>query len=528
MNASVSFLRAKMAPAALATAIGLALAVTTPAQAQYSYPGTASSSARTAHISPKYAGTPISSPQRPGSPGHQGGCGPGANCNGMLSGGNAPDGAGPSASGMPNRASSVHPIRAGARQRAEYGTSDNGYGRGNPSMRHGEACPPGSECATPVPANGSGSGHTSGGYGAHESYGAASTQAPHQANAIHPIQAGGSASINPVRAGAERGALDYGPSANSNANFRNSVTGKSSGPNVNTTGQQTSFTGPNGKQVDLNGMSNPSITGPNGQKVGMGGPDLNHLGGGYGHQKGSGMNMGGNVSFSNGSGSMQQTGSAPGMASANGLNMNNGGAAGTSEGADGGNNKLTNYNDTHNPDGSTKSGSGSSSSGSFWSHPIDNTVGAIQSAFNGGSGSDGGNSGNSHSSTGNGSGSSGAEGMDPNKMYPVKNPNSHHVQSGGGDMPADMGATAGPGEIVSGTGQIVHPGQKKGQDTGGGQGQDSGSSNSGGRNAQGQYIAPSGQDNVKKPKEVGVLKMDYNGKNGAIDPKLNGSNGGGG
>lgn len=506
MNASVSFLRAKMAPAALATAIGLALAMTTPAQAQYSYPGTASSSARTAHIGPKYAGTPISSSQRPGSPGHQGGCGPGANCNGMLSGGNAPDGGGPSASGMPNRASSVHPIRAGARQRAEYGTSDNGYGRGNPSMRHGEACPPGSECATPVPANGSGSGHTSGGYGAHESYGAASAQAPHEANAIHPIAAGGSASINPVRAGAERGALDYGPSANSNANFRNSVTGKTSGPNTNVTGQQTSFTGPNGKKVNMDGPQ--SFTGPNGQKQTIGGgPDLNNLGGGYGHQKGSGINQG--MSYSadgNGSMSGTRTGSTPGMASASGMNMNNGGAAGASEQA------------------------GAPDSFGEWVHrkaaDSDPNVVSTTSSDKGTvtwhgdqkwSGTD-------------------SDGLTWNNGKPWNGPdgdggsyqNGHHIAGVQNQDSADMGPTAGPGEIVSGTGQIVHPGQKKGQDTGGGQGQDSGSSNSGGRNAQGQYIAPLGQDNVKKPKEVGVLKMDYNGKNGAIDPKLNGSNGGGG
>lgn len=453
MNARVSLFRARTAPSALALAIALAF-VGAPAQAQYSYPGTAGSSGH-------YAG--------------------------------------------------IHPIRAGGRGRADGANAPARLDRGNPSMRRGEACPPGSECATPVPANGGGSGHPASGYGAHESYGAASAQAPHEANAIHPIKAGGSASINPVRAGAGHSALNYGPSQSSNVNFRNGVTGKSNGPNVNTTGQQTSFTGPNGKKVDMDGSQ--TIIGPNGQKQTIGGgPNLNNLGGGYGHQKGSGLKQG--MSYSadgNGSISGTRTGSAPGMASASGMNMNNGGVSGAETG------------DHTNPNfqkGQSKDGGVAVYDGPF-SNSVYNHTGGDGQPHDG------------HPDDGidrNGTEWKGGKVWDGTDADGVKWRNG--VQSSPGKMKntsvADTGPSAGPGEIVSGTGQVVHPGQKKGQDTGGGQGKDGGSTNSGGQNAQGQYIAPSGQDNVKKPKEVGALKMNYNGKNGAIDPKLNGSNGGGG
>jgi hypothetical protein len=528
MNAPRSFIRATMAPASLAAAIGLAFAVSAPAQAQYTYPGTASSSGHYASsIHPIRAGAreraeygALPGRPTPAEPGEPGTTGHGSHS--VHNGG--------AQYRDPSRFDGAHvrdtqvarPMPAHRPQRATA-TMNGGYG--NPSMQRGEACPPGSNCGVPASgrqqSNGGGPA-SSAGYGGQERYG----YGGRAAESVHPAQVGGSASISPVRAGAAHGALNYGTSQNA-AGYRNTVTGNSSGPSTHVSGQENSFTGPNGKQVNMGNQT--SFTGPNGQKQTIGGgPDLNNLGGGSGHQKGSDIKQG--MSYSadgNGSISGTRTGSAPGMASANGLDMNNGGAAGTSEGTDGGSHKLTNYNDTHNPDGSSKSGSGNSSSGSFWSHPIDNTVGAVEGVFKGGSGSHDGNSGNSHSSTGKGSGSTGAEGMDPNKMYPVKNPNSHHVQSGGGDMPADMGATAGPGEIVSGTGQVVRPGQKKGQDTGGGQ-TDDGSSHGGGQNAQGQYIAPSGQDAPVKPKEVGVLKMNYNGKNGVTDPKLNGTNGGGG
>jgi len=309
-----------------------------------------------------------------------------------------------------------------------------------------------------------------------------------------------------VRAGDVHGALNYGPSQTSNANFRNSVSGRTSGPNVNTSGQQTSFIGPNGKKVNMDGSQ--TVAGPNGQKQTIGGgPDLNKLGGGYGHEKGSGIKQG--ISYSadgNGSISGTRTGSAPGMASASGMNINNGGSSGVSEQA------------------------GAPDSFSEWVHrkaaDSDPNVVSTTSSDNGTltwhgdqkwSGKD-------------------DDGLTWNNGRPMDGPdghggtyqNGHDIKLVKNQDTADMGPTAGPGEIVSGTGQVVHPGQKKGQDTGGGQGKDGGSTSGGGQNAQGQYIAPSGQDNVKKPKEAGTLKMNYNGKNGAIDPKLNGSNGGGG
>src|SRR5690242_1785890 len=121
MNTRASVLRVTLAPAALAAAMAMAMGLSAPAQAQYTYPGSDSSGGHSAKTSP---------------------------------------------------------MRAGARQRAEYGNASTHPGRGNPSMQHGEACPPGSRCATPVPAHGSGgsgSGHPAGGYGARESYGYAAS-----------------------------------------------------------------------------------------------------------------------------------------------------------------------------------------------------------------------------------------------------------------------------------------------------------------------------------------------------------------
>jgi hypothetical protein len=93
-------------------------------------------------------------------------------------------------------------------------------------------------------------------------------------------------------------------------------------------------------------------------------------------------------------------------------------------------------------------------------------------------------------------------------------------------MPADTGGESGPGEVVSGTGKVVHPGRPGGSDVGGGQGQDSGASGGGSNrnNATGAYLAPSGQDVTRgpKPKEQGVLKTNYNGKLGVTDPQQNG------
>ncbi|HET6905675.1 MAG TPA: hypothetical protein VFH52_01850, partial [Rhodanobacteraceae bacterium] len=120
--------------------------------------------------------------------------------------------------------------------------------------------------------------------------------------------------------GMGRGALNYGTSQSA-AGYRNTVTGQSSGPNTKVTGQQDSFSGPNG-QVN---MGNQKVTGPNGQVVGQQSPGGKY-GGGYGQQKGAGIGYG-----SNGAGVITQTGSTPGMASANGMNMNNGGSSGASE-----------------------------------------------------------------------------------------------------------------------------------------------------------------------------------------------------
>src|SRR5690348_12435474 len=283
MNAPRSFIRATMAPASLAAAIGLAFAMSAPAQAQYRYPGTASSSGHYASsIHPIRAGAreragygalpgrrePSTSREPAPIDGSQSGnVGAGYRDPTRFDGAHVRD------------AQVARPAPAHRPQRA-MAAMNGGYG--NPSMQSGEACPPGSNCAMPnsgrQQSNGGGPA-SSGGYGEQARYG----YGGRAADSVHPAQAGGSASISPVRAGS-RGALNYGPRQNSNSNFRNSVTGTTNGPSTNPTGQPTSFNGPNGKV----GMGGPqSFTGPNGksQTIG-GGPDLNNLGGRNGHQKG--------------------------------------------------------------------------------------------------------------------------------------------------------------------------------------------------------------------------------------------------
>ena len=294
-------------------------------------------------------------------------------------------------------------------------------------------------------------------------------------------------------AAAGRGALNYGTSQSA-AGFRNTVTGKSSGPSTNVTGQQNSFTGPNGQKVNMSGSQ--SFTGPNGQKVGQQTPNGTY-GGGYGHQKGSGINGGYSYTSQNGSMSGSRTGNAPGMANGDKPNFNNGGTAGASDSA-------SELNQEHNPfsdgNGTTTSDKGTLT---FKDHQK-------------WSGTD-------------------SDGLTWNKGKPWDGPDGdggfythgHHVKgSSGGDMPADTGGESGPGEVVSGTGKVVHPGRPGGSDVGGGQGQDSGASGGGSNrnNATGAYLAPSGQDVTRgpKPKEQGVLKTNYNGKLGVTDPQQNG------
>jgi hypothetical protein len=443
MNAERSFLRATMASASLATAIALAFAMSTPAQAQYGYPGTASSSARAAHISP---------------------------------------------------------VRAGASMRSGYlaPTSSARHGNSNPSMQPGEACPPGSQCAHPQTGGGSGASPSSNAYGARESYGATPTQSAREANAVRPVATGGRASVSPTRAGGTRGALNYGTSQSA-ANFRSTMNGQQgTGPATNVTGQQTSVTGPDGKQINMGNQT--SFTGTNGKKQTLGGgPDLNHLGGGYGHQKGGGMNMGGTTSYQNGSGSMTRTGSAPGMASANGMNMGNGGHAGASD-------SFSELNQEHNP---FSDGNGKTTS----------DHGTLQ--FQDGkkfSGTD-------------------SDGLTWNRGKPWNGPdgdggtyqNGNHIVGVKNKDTADTGPDYGGGELVNGAGNVVRPGQKPGSDAGGGQGQDAGASGGGTNrnNATGGYIVTGtyGQDAPVKPKEKGVLKANYNGKLGVTDPQRNGGGG---
>src|SRR5690348_4410582 len=138
MNAQRSFLRTSFAPASLAAAIGLALVLGTPAQAQYTYPGTASSAGHLARITPVRAGIPVRNANPPASmsgPGSS--CDtPGPDCDSTdgESGGGGPDSSGRIGYGgdTSGHANSIHPIRAGTPTTAN---SANGYGRGNPSMR---------------------------------------------------------------------------------------------------------------------------------------------------------------------------------------------------------------------------------------------------------------------------------------------------------------------------------------------------------------------------------------------------------
>lgn len=417
MNARLSFLRATMAPAALATAIGLACAMSAPAQAQYTYPGAASSAGHSARISP---------------------------------------------------------MRAGARARADYANAPARSRAGNPSMQRGEACPQGSQCATPVPANGRGSERPSGGYGAHESYGYGAASPVRQSTA-------GAATASPVKAGSPRGALNYGPSQTSNENFRNSVTNKASGPsapNMNS-GQPTSVPGPNGP-VKVGGSQ--TYTGANGKQHTLGQQAPNLTGTGYGHP-------------TNEHGPMSDFGKASG-----------GGAP-----------QSTNGMDPYKADnGAAGAGFGLSD---------------IKKALDWGSGGSSSSStpdaGSKPHATPNGGPvdpNAGSDGIDRKSGVKVA-PDVKGSGSGTTGSPSPE-INYGPGEIVSGSGHVITPGTPAGSDVHGGQ-TDDGASHSGGQNAMGQYVAPSGQDNVRKPKEKGVLKMNYNGKNGATDPKLNGSNGGG-
>src|SRR5690348_13546146 len=475
MNAPRSFIRATMAPASLAAAIGMAFAMSAPAQAQYRYPGTAGSSGHYASsIHPIRAGAR----ERAGYGALPGRPEPSTSREPALTDGSQSGKAGGAAYRNPTRFDGAHvraaqvarPVPAHRPQRA-MATMNGGYG--NPSMQRGEACPPGSNCAAPTSgrqeSNGGGPA-PSAGYGGQERYG----HIGRAADSVQPAQASGSASISPVRAGAAHQALSYGTSQNA-AGYRNAVTGNSSGPSTHVSGQANSFTGPNGKVS----MGNSQVTGPNGEKVGQQSPGGKY-GGGYGQQKNSGVGYGN--SFTDGSGSMRQTGNAPGMANANGMNMNNGGAAGASEQA------------------------GVSDSFGEWVHreaaDSDPNVVSTTSSDNGTltwhgdqkwSGTDKGGMTWNNGKPWNGSDGKGG-------FYT----NGHHVKGSGGEMPADTGGTSGPGEVVNGTGQVVHPGKPGGQDTGGGQGKDAGGSGSGdSKNATGQYATSntplSGQDAPIKP-----------------------------
>ena len=217
MTAQFPFLRAKVAPTALAAAIALSFAFAAPAQAQYHYPGSASSSG-----------------------GHM--------------------------------ANAIHPIRARGDNRADYGNGASPSDRNrthnrNPSMQPGEACPIGSACGPHAPSGASATGSV--GYGGGTTYGEAS--APRQANAIHPIaaQAVDQRELQPARTSGMNPAL--GQSRN---NIGNRVPTTSYGTSNFKIGQL----GPNGQlPTTAYGQKVPlgptkTVTGPNGQKIGLGAP----------------------------------------------------------------------------------------------------------------------------------------------------------------------------------------------------------------------------------------------------------------
>jgi hypothetical protein len=478
MNARFSLLRARTAPGVLAAAIGLAFGLSAPVQAQYRYPGTASSSGHVARA----ARVRARAPERAAS---------------TRAGETAPRGLN-SWVGTPFPVSSGNPVQPGNVPRTG-GARPVAAGAGRRAVR-------------------SRAEHPASGYGARESSGSPQTPV-HQGYAspgpasARPVSR--SASVSPVRAGA-RGALNYGPSQTSNTNFRNSVTNNTSGPsapNMNSS-QPTSVPGPNGP---VHVGSPTSYTGANGTKHGLGQQTPDLTGGGFGHQVTRQQNSMANIGRASGGGAPQgafgmdpyKTGNGSAGAMKGDRTNPNFQKGQSKEGGvavyDGLGHTLVSSGSTE-WNGTTKSGhpdNGIDRNGTEWKKGVvwDGT--------------------DEH-------GTKWRDGKNAGGTVPSQDELDRRKDKLGGSDVAPEIVDAGPGEIVSGTGQVVQPGKKKGQDTGGGQTGDAGDSNSGGQNAQGQYIAPSGQDAPVKPKEVGTLKMNYNGKAGAIDPKQSGINGGGG
>lgn len=292
MTAQFPFLRASMAPTALAAAIALSFAFAAPAQAQYHYPGSASSSG--AHmanaIHPIRArgdnradyGNGASPSNRNRTHNRNPSMQPGEACPiGSACGPHAPSGAGSShgtgyGSGAvygqpsaPHQANAIHPIPAQRENPAVYGHSSNPLRNRNPnpSMQPNEACPIGSPCGPHAPSGASSTG--SAGYGRGVGYGQAS--APRQANSVHPIraQAVDQKELLPARTGGVNPAL--GVTRN---NVGNKVPTTSYEQSAYQKGQiglpgQTSYTNGHGQKVTLGGPQ--TVTAPNGQKINFGG-----------------------------------------------------------------------------------------------------------------------------------------------------------------------------------------------------------------------------------------------------------------
>ncbi|GEM_PF-4833840 len=320
-------------------------------------------------------------------------------------------------------------------------------------------------------------------------YPAAASSTPHAAH-INPIQAGGSIANRP---GIGQSHAGIGSNAQDNGALG------SSGYKYGQSGQN--LTTPNGSAI-----GQQTVTGPNGQQIGQ---QTGGKYGSYGQQKGAGYGYG--SSYNNGAGSLTQSGSAPGMANGNTPHFNNGGMVGAADQPSDAPSKPTG-----------KSNQGGDANGSSYGEALN--------ALN----DDWGHPANGKDSQGN-TWSDGklVNGYDENG---VKYHDGKPVQGGavpkygGNGDPSDM-PNYGGGEVVNGTGNVVHPGQPGGQDTGGGQGQDAGNSGSGSnKNATGQYATVNtpyaGQDSPVKPKDQGVLNQGAIQK-GNIDPNpVQGSNGG--
>lgn len=439
-----------------------------------------------------------------------------------------------SASSSPYRSTgTLHPVRArGAAETNYRHQSPRASQSGNASMRPGEACPPGSPCAPGGSTGGSGRDGASNGYGgaAHYRYGASAAR---EAQPARPADNERVAVSRPSVV-ANNPNMPRSPSQAGYGNHQ-----QSSLPNLTPSSSGNPFSDANGPghrpDRTLGGPTGPvGIT--TGQQM-LGNTPVG------GHRMGSGqqtttpsfvgsrnnITQKGQTSPVSGLGKASGGGPHQGVSSS-GMNLQNGGTAGASE-------SLSEMNQRYNPfsgNGVTKSDYGSltwkkgkpwngtDSSGQTWQ---DGKPGKLHGL---GTGSQQTNEGK-------------AAGEGVNKLLHTKldylsqsdsttNGNGTGSQSGTANSTPDPNINYGAGSPVSGTGQVVNPKNgPKGTDIRGGRGNAGPQGNGSLFNANGRVnpmLTGEAVDVNKKPPEKGVVKVNYNGKLGATDPKKDQTTGG--